>query len=117
MKFLIDAQLPRRLADWLRNAGYEAVHTLELPAGNRTQDHDINALSVVEQWTVVTKDKDFVNSFLVVGKPHRLLLVVTGNISNADLEKLFQSHFETLAQLLESHRFVELNRTTIVVHT
>ncbi len=49
MKFLIDAQLPRRLADWLRGAGYEAVHTLELPAGNRTQDYDINALSVAEQ--------------------------------------------------------------------
>lgn len=117
MKFLIDAQLPRRLAVWLRSAGYEVVHTLELPAGNRTQDHDINALSVAEQWIVITKDKDFVNSFLVAGKPYKLLLVATGNISNTDLEKLFLSHFDALAQLLESHRFVELNRATIVVHT
>jgi len=117
MKFLIDAQLPRRLVYWLRGAGYEAVHTLELPAGNRTQDDDINVLSVAEQWIVVTKDKDFVNSFLVEGQPYKLLFVATGNISNTELEKLFLSHFEALAQLLESHRFVELNRAAIVVHT
>ncbi len=66
---------------------------------------------------MITKDKDFVNSFLVAGKPHKLLLMVTGNISNADLEQLFLNHFDALAQLLESHRFVELNRATIVVHT
>jgi predicted nuclease of predicted toxin-antitoxin system len=36
MKFLADAQLPRRLARWLSAQGHDAVHTLELPAGNRT---------------------------------------------------------------------------------
>jgi len=46
MTFLIDAQLPRRLADWLQHAGYEAVHTLDLPNGNRTQDDQINTLSL-----------------------------------------------------------------------
>jgi predicted nuclease of predicted toxin-antitoxin system len=35
MKFLIDAQLPRRLAAELKQAGFEATHTLELPDGNR----------------------------------------------------------------------------------
>jgi predicted nuclease of predicted toxin-antitoxin system len=30
MTFIIDAQLPRRLAYWLRQAGYETVHTLDL---------------------------------------------------------------------------------------
>jgi predicted nuclease of predicted toxin-antitoxin system len=36
MKFLIDAQLPRRLAHQLRTAGFEAIHTLDLPQGNRS---------------------------------------------------------------------------------
>lgn len=31
MKFLIDAQLPRRLANVFKEAGYEAIHTLDLP--------------------------------------------------------------------------------------
>jgi predicted nuclease of predicted toxin-antitoxin system len=38
MKFLIDAQLPRRLTTQLRQAGFEATHTLDLPEGNRTTD-------------------------------------------------------------------------------
>ena len=45
MKFLIDAQLPQRLAAQLRQAGLEAIHTLDLPGGNRTTDRVINELS------------------------------------------------------------------------
>ena len=36
MKLLINAQLPRRLAHQLRAAGFEAIHTLDLPQGNRS---------------------------------------------------------------------------------
>lgn len=38
MKFLIDAQLPRRLAHQLRVPGFETTQTLDLPQGNRTID-------------------------------------------------------------------------------
>lgn len=31
MKFLVDAQLPRRLASWLNEAGHDTLHTLDLP--------------------------------------------------------------------------------------
>jgi len=86
MKFLIDAQLPRRLVHRLREAGFEAIHTLDLPLGNRTPDTDINDLSIREHYVVVTKDADFVNSFHLQHKPHKLLLVSTGNIGNAELE-------------------------------
>jgi predicted nuclease of predicted toxin-antitoxin system len=37
MKFLVDAQLPRRLAQWLQAEGHEAVHTRDLPKGNRAE--------------------------------------------------------------------------------
>ena len=48
MKFLVDAQLPRRLVKRFREAGFEAIHTLDLPMGNRTSDIEINALSIRE---------------------------------------------------------------------
>ena len=54
MKLLIDAQLPRSLAKRFREAGFEAIHTLDLPLGNRTPDTEINALSIREQYVVVT---------------------------------------------------------------
>ncbi len=54
MKFLIDAQLPRRLAGRLREVGFDAIHTLDLPLANRTPDAIINEVSVNEQRVVVT---------------------------------------------------------------
>jgi len=116
MTFFIDAQLPRRLTYWLRQAGYEAVHSLDLPNGNRTQDDQINTLSIKKQWIVISKDSDFVDSFLIQGKPYKLLLLATGNIKNIELEQLFFNYFDKIASLFESHHFIELNRTMIIVH-
>ncbi|MGD0310275.1 MAG: DUF5615 family PIN-like protein [Acidobacteriota bacterium] len=42
MKFLLDAQLPPRLAIRLRSFGHECSHTRELPLGNRTPDSTIS---------------------------------------------------------------------------
>ena len=38
MRFLVDAQLPARLAAFLADAGHDALHTTALPDGNRTTD-------------------------------------------------------------------------------
>ena len=73
MKFLVDAQLPQRLARWLQDEGHDAVHTRDLPQGNRTSDADINDRSVREQRVVVTKDEDFVDTFHLKREPCKLL--------------------------------------------
>ena len=39
MKFLVDDQLPRRLARWLQAEGHEAIHTRDLPAPGSPQRH------------------------------------------------------------------------------
>ena len=33
MRFLVDAQLPRRMTDWFRAGGFDAIHTLDLSFG------------------------------------------------------------------------------------
>jgi predicted nuclease of predicted toxin-antitoxin system len=116
MKFLVDAQLPRRLVGRLREAGHEALHTLDLPLGNRTTDTAINELSAREGYIVVTKDSDFVNSFLLSRRPYKLLLVSTGNISNAELEALFVSNIERIAEGFDTLDFVELDRKALIFH-
>ena len=87
MKFLIDAQLPRRLARRLGTVGHDAVHTLDLPAGNRTTDTEISRLANLDDRVVVTQDADFMNSHLLSRRPGRLLLVSVGNITNDDLAR------------------------------
>ena len=115
MKFLVDAQLPRRLALRLQTLGHDTLHTLDLPLANRTPDVTINALSLREQRIVITKDADFVNSFLLSQKPWKLLFVATGNITNIELETLFFQHLDRMLKSLADCDFVELDRTTLTL--
>lgn len=113
MRFLIDAQLPHRLARWLAALGHDAVHTLDLPDGNRTPDASINALSMLEERVVVTKDSDFVDTFLLRRIPHKLLLIATGNASNKDLMRLFEDNLQMIVDALEAVDFIELDGESI----
>ena len=116
MKFLVDAQLPFRLVRWLRTQGHDAVHTNELPGGNRIGDAEINAVAIRDGRVVVTKDEDFVDSFLLNREPRKLLLVTTGNIHNAKLERLFQSNLEGIVRELDANDFVEIGREALISH-
>ena len=116
MKFIVDAQLPRRLARELAASGHDAVHTLDFPAGNRTPDEEIVAVAVREGRVVMTKDNDFVASFLLRGTPPKLLLITTGNISNDALSKLLAANLAALETALTKNNFVELGVSTITIH-
>ena len=116
MKFLVDAQLPRRLALALVKAGHDALHTFDLPDGNRTTDLAICETADREGRVVMTKDQDFVTSFLLAGRPERLLLVSTGNIKNTDLESIVLSVLPSIVTAFDSHRYVELTRDRLIVH-
>lgn len=117
LRFLVDAQLPKRLAQFLAfHTGRDCLHTLDLPAANQTQDGSINRLSMAEQRIVITKDADFVNSFLLHGQPYKLLLVSTGNISTNGLLELFRQFLPQLTKLFVHHSYLELSRMLLVTH-
>jgi len=58
MKFLVDAQLPRRFANWLKEAGHNALHTLDLPGKNHTPDSELVTRAMQEGRIVISKDAD-----------------------------------------------------------
>lgn len=116
MNFLVNAHLPRRLVYRLRNAGHDALHTLDMPKGNRTTDDEIHELSARERRVVISKDADFVNSFLTARKPYKLLLISTGNITNAELEAIFVPQISAIASAFETYDYIELTRTALVFH-
>jgi predicted nuclease of predicted toxin-antitoxin system len=87
VKFLVDAQLPRRLADWLNLRGHDAIHTLELPQKNRTADGDLLLLADQEQRVLISKDTDFAISRELGKGPSMLLLVSAGNVHNDELRR------------------------------
>lgn len=116
MKFIVDAQLPRRLAHELTALGAEAVHTLDLPDRNLTTDSEIRRIAAADQRVVVTKDSDFVDSFLMHGEPPKLLFITTGNIPNDQLVHLLRSNWQSIQLMLNQGDYVELSRTSLVLH-
>ena len=115
MKFLVDAQLPMSFVGWLRQHGHDALHTLDLPLGNRTPDSDVVACAIRDDRIVVTKDSDFVQTFLLTGQP-ALLFISTGNVSNVKLELLLRRNMPAIERAFASCRHVEITRTTLIFH-
>jgi predicted nuclease of predicted toxin-antitoxin system len=87
-----------------------------LPSGNRTPDWRISEISIEEQGVVITKDADFVNSFLLSRVPFKLLLVSTGNVSNQVLEEIFTNNISVIIEALNSYDFVEVTQTSLIEH-
>lgn len=116
MRVLIDAQLPRRLVATLHQRGHDAVHTLDLPEGNRTPDDRLCDLCDSDDRVLISKDRDFVTSHLLQGRPAQLLHISTGNISNSALEHLLALHEPDLVEAFRQARYVELCRLGLVVH-
>lgn len=116
MRFLVDAQLPRRLASFLQQVGHEAIHTTDLPEGNRTPDEVIEEVSREERAVLITKDRGFVHHMVLGTGAYKLLLVSTGNLSNDMLLSLFARYLGEVVLGLEGHDFVELTREQLIVH-
>ncbi|MBI3189334.1 MAG: DUF5615 family PIN-like protein [Ignavibacteriales bacterium] len=115
MKFIVDAQLPKVLSELLVQFGFDSIHTIELPKRNATDDEEVSAISMREGRIVITKDKDFLESYILRNIPEKLLLVSTGNISNEELLQMFTRKIKLLQRLLENHNVIELNKNTVVV--
>jgi len=63
-----------------------------LPSRNLTTDYVITLKADEENRIVISKDSDFLDSFILYGKPVKLLLVKTGNLTNMELLRLFQEN-------------------------
>lgn len=116
MKFLVDAQLPAGLVAGMRRLGHDAIHTSELPEGNRTTDSGVVCVCLEQQRVLVTKDTDFVDSYLIRREPEKLLVVSTGNVLNAELRAIFLANISRIVTLLEECSYLEVSREGIFVH-
>jgi len=83
VKFLVAAQLPARLARFLSGAGRRA------------------------RPTVIAKDRDFRDGYLLATSPQRLLIVATGNVSNGALLSMFETHLGAILTALAEADFVD----------
>ena len=114
MKFFVDAQLPYGIALFLRNKGFDVLHTNDLPDKERTKDSQIRNITITENRILITKDYDFVDSFILRKIPKKLLIITTGNIKNRHLFSLWQNNWELIISLFEKYDLVELNNDNVI---
>jgi len=117
MKFLVDAQLPKALAEFLCEKEYVAIHTLHLPDKNRTTDKQIIEISAKEDYIVIAKDDDFLQSHLIKNEPKKLILIKTGNIPNSKLLEIFSEHILKIESILSQNLLIEIHRDEIIIHS
>jgi len=106
MKFLVDAQLPPELCDWLENRGHSAVHVGAL-AEEALRDRQIADYAEAERLALISKDEDFVGLRL----PDRFIFLWLrcGNVTNRKLRDWLGGEWEAVEARLEAGvRFITL---------
>jgi len=117
----------------IRGLRYPVENVLELLAGGMTIDDILVDYDDLERDDIlaalayavrlahlksvkVTKDADFVQSFLLRNTPERLLLIASGNVGNAELERLLAIALPAIVDAFGRARYVELTKNSLIIH-
>jgi predicted nuclease of predicted toxin-antitoxin system len=117
MKFIVDAQLPKRLTQLFLKTGFSCSHTSDLPFGNLTSDSEIRRLSMLSNLIVITKDTDFFHSYLLRKEPYKLVFVAVGNLKLSDLITHFESLLPNIIDAIRTNGMIEINLQGVKVIT
>ena len=108
MNFLIDAQLPPALAQWIVSQGHQATHVFD--RGLQTADDPVIwERAGNDRAVIVSKDEDFVDRWLLSDKPVPLVWIRKGNCSNRVLMTWLEPLWpDTVKRLEQGERLIEL---------
>ena len=83
------------------------------------KDWDIADYADRNDQILITKDLDFSNSHLIIGKPKKLIKIYLGNISNDELIEIFDSNLEKVEKVnAESNQFmIEVHKENLWIIT
>ena len=91
MKFWIDAQLPPKLASWLKVTFKVDAKSLKDLGLRDAEDQEIFSAARNQETVIVTKDSDFIELVTRTGTPPQILWVTCGNVTNRNLKRIFQN--------------------------
>lgn len=112
MIFLVDENLPLKIPQTLREKGLQAYHVKESPqpANRSISDREIRHFLQGKDAVLITKDRDFVDSYLAQNIPDKLIFVY-GEVTSSYLDELFQSRHHEILDLLRNYTLIEIGAT------
>ena len=108
MRFLVDAQLPPGLADFLREAGHQAEH-VNLIGLATASDREIWDYASRNGAAIFRKDEDFVDFARTETGGPAVIWIRLGNTTNRALRTVLERVLpEVLAGLSDGERLIEI---------
>lgn len=102
MKFWIDARLPPLLAEWLFAQFNVEAFSLRALGLHDAADAVIFQAAQQQGVVLISKDSDFVELLSRYGPPPQLIWVTCGNVTNRQLQTVFDKTFAESLELLSA---------------
>ena len=114
MVFIIDENITPEAVKLFRSHHLEAHHVNDLKSSKhqRIVDDQLRRLSIQKGYVIVTKDDDFIKSFVDRKVPEKLIFLFGGKAKGDDLLQI-QKVTPLLPSLLKTHDFVEVGMREI----
>ncbi|MPR32660.1 DUF5615 family PIN-like protein [Salmonirosea aquatica] len=103
MKALCDVHIAFKVVYFLQKNGIETKHVNELPNGCFTADPEICDFADQGDYVMITKDADFLDSFLLQKSPRKLLKINLGNITTSRLIAILEENIDYLKSFFETN--------------
>jgi predicted nuclease of predicted toxin-antitoxin system len=115
VNILCDVHISFKVLNFLRDQGLNVKHVNELPDKWNTKDSVISRFCDENDFVILTKDKDFKDSFLLKRKPKKVLKVNLGNISNEQLIQILSDNIVGLQNIGTKPSFLcEISKSGIL---
>lgn len=114
MKFLIDENITPDVVDLFRKEGLEAYHinALKSHSKQRIVDDQLRRLSIQKGYIIITRDDDFVRSFVSRKVPEKMIFLYRLDSKNLLLKRI-EGIIGELNDLLCIHDFIEVRSSEI----
>lgn len=115
MKFLCYVHISFKIVYHLRSLGYETLHVNFILAGSNTNDSEIAAYADLNDYIIISKDFDFINSHFIQDTPKKLIKINLGNISNQKLIEIINDNIDDIVNLARKRKFiVEIGKDSVL---
>ena len=109
MVFLVDAQLPPALAQWLAERGHAAAHVMDVQL-ERADDAAIWEYALRTGGVILTKDEDFAKRRMVTTAGPAIVWIRIGNTANPELLRQMEQHLaHIVSALLQGEPLIEVS--------
>ncbi|MEM6831926.1 MAG: DUF5615 family PIN-like protein [Bacteroidota bacterium] len=114
ISYLIDENLSPELIEIFKKQGLNAYHVnhIKRHKNQRVKDDQLRRITLNKKVVIVTKDDDFVKSFVSRKVPEKLIFIFGMDKKKELLERMVFC-VPMLRELMEKHDFVEINADEI----